>query len=369
MSSQKLSVSTGENSPATTIRSIARGVSFVSSGTSSKKMSVKGSASSRKFSRKSSMHRSMNRKKSRSGRANKKHQEDPLVEILGDRLLSLWEKGPKVDLQPDCFARLCFVAAFGENISSQTANEYFQGLIDKHYEPMKDEMLASPEAVSAVDSRAEDTGLETNTSFAENTMSMDESTTTIPGLPPRVYTDATGLLLCHSGSLVALVEGTEERALKLLSTAQQDADSGVSPFASAAVVAFTQNCPSRIYTSWNARKLNAKREGGIELQDDIVNEQEEVYMNMVSLGTRLAETTFGDEAMQVALDNVSTKFASLITSAERLEMLAKCEDVMSVAEAVQMYCLPVQASFGEREWPVQKLEDDLNKRRRAYLSN
>ena len=99
---------------------------------------------------------------------------------------------------------------------------------------------------------------------------------------PKI-TGATGLMMCHANSTVMLIEGTCERALEfLLHAVRYGGENMPAKVCRRRIVC--PGAPSRVYTKWSMRTVSAKKEGGVELQDNIVDEQEEVYMNLINLG-------------------------------------------------------------------------------------
>ena len=307
-----------------------------------------------------------NRKSIKRSADQKQNEADPLKDILPQTLLSIWEQGPNKDLQPACFARLCVVAAYSIDMTPKIVKDYVDGLITKHYEPMADETEASPspESPRPASSPEEATPTLQTSMMGEDSKSFVHSASAV-FMPPKNYTDATGLMMCHANSTVMLIEGTCERALEFLTSMQSDMAAKICPLKSAVVVSFVQGAPSRVYTKWSMRTVSAKKEGGVELQDNIVDEQEEVYMNLINLGMKLSETTYTHGDYEEALDNLATKFVGLVTSGERLEAVAASDEIMSVEEAVDMYVIPAKMDDA-MEWPAQKVEDDLNMLRRAY---
>lgn len=128
----------------------------------------------------------------------------------------------------------------------------------------------------------------------------------------------------------------------------------------ATVLAACEDCPNRVFAGWECRFVKKPRESGIDLASEgAFTVGNAVYTGLITLGNKLTERKLSAEDYASALNNLKQYFAEYVPSSERVVALAEAEDLMDVAEYIELYGSPVNLQLeSDNLWPVQAVISD-----------
>ena len=121
-----------------------------------------------------------------------------------------------------------------------------------------------------------------------------------------------------------------------------------------------EDCPTRVFAGWECRFVSKPRETGIDLASEgALTIANGVYANLVTLGKKLTERRLTKADYSSALDNLKQYFGEYVPSSERVVALSETDDLMNVAEYLELYASPINLTLeSDSLWPPQQVISD-----------
>lgn len=155
--------------------------------------------------------------------------------------------------------------------------------------------------------------------------------------------EACGLVVLQANSMFAVVETSPEAAVAFTRLLAAESHGSV---AEARVVGMTEDAPSRAFgklsAAFRAITLPSETVGDLEAQNPL-HYCLAAYKNVIKAGQSMLDVSSGsDAALAMELDALSTKYATLLPSDERVCALASAGALMSLSEWLSFHAGPMR---------------------------